>query len=467
MRPRLHPALLAFLLAAVPGQSVKVLWMGDHEQSALRGQAHNGAPTHRLSAGSESSTLGSANSSPSSPSRTDQLLQEALSKMEQLSEVASNLTTHICGEEGESVSPIKLELVQDLRLRGVRVDAVAAYREERANRLVDAVETADEVDAGVVAKSMMDPTGKIRFTFTVHHDKTKPGDKVMVVGGHPQLGDWTVTNALTLTTSGAEFPMWSSEVYLEPGLEIPFKFVVQTNEGVVDWEVFEQSEQNRNCSVPVWDGDPAAPLLGGLKAKFNKPGEVVLSPADVERIAAKREASRELTAQAVEATKAKTLALATGGASVAAATGGVAPAMSQTMTTSGAAATGPTAAPITPASSATGPTAAPITPTWAQNAPKVEQATSGLDAAMKQAAAFTGRAMPVAPARIASAAATSGPVIPSGPVAQSCPGKTCPGEATRALSFSHSCQEQDSILIMLSMSWTESRTNLEYSHQVV
>ena len=121
MRPRLHPALLAFLLAAVPGQSVKVLWMGDHEQSALRGQAHNGAPTHRLSAGSESSTLGSANSSPSSPSRTDQLLQEALSKMEQLSEVASNLTTHICGEEGESVSPIKLELVQDLRLRGVRV----------------------------------------------------------------------------------------------------------------------------------------------------------------------------------------------------------------------------------------------------------------------------------------------------------------------------------------------------------
>lgn len=76
---------------------------------------------------------------------------------------------------------------------------------------------------------------RVRMTFEVSVKNAKPGDKVFVVGGRPEIGGWQMAHAKELTTAPDMFPRWSTLVDMEPG-PFEYKYVWQHSHGEAEWE---------------------------------------------------------------------------------------------------------------------------------------------------------------------------------------------------------------------------------------
>lgn len=240
-------AVIMFLMlspSSVVG--VRVLWMGDSGEKvhATRGQASPKAGT-------------------SSPDETDRLLREALAKMDELAGVVLMLDPELKEtdpirqdmelEHRANVPPNEI-MASALPLPGIRPLSMPAMGGRAENRpYVSGVKLA---------------AGKCRFRLSVKNSATQPGDKLMVVGDHELLGNWQVPRAQLLSTTAQEFPVWSTEIDFEQGINLEFKCILQTSEGKVQWE----DGLNRKVSVPKEDA-------GGVKCKFNRPGEKVMTDA--------------------------------------------------------------------------------------------------------------------------------------------------------------------------------------------
>jgi phosphatidylserine/phosphatidylglycerophosphate/cardiolipin synthase-like enzyme len=70
----------------------------------------------------------------------------------------------------------------------------------------------------------------------VENDRTQWGDRVVVTGNCPELGDWDPAKGKELRTSDDVFPRWSASVAVPAGHVLEYKFVVVKSDGYVAWE---------------------------------------------------------------------------------------------------------------------------------------------------------------------------------------------------------------------------------------
>lgn len=76
-------------------------------------------------------------------------------------------------------------------------------------------------------------TGLLRFGG--HHDRTRFGDTLVVVGDAPELGAWDPRRGLRL--DGSSWPSWRGEVALRAGARVAYKLVLLRADGGAQWEV--------------------------------------------------------------------------------------------------------------------------------------------------------------------------------------------------------------------------------------
>merc|ERR1719352_2019579 len=84
-------------------------------------------------------------------------------------------------------------------------------------------------------------TSTADVVFSVRKPDTQPGDEVVVVGGHPALGDWCLSSAPRLSTHAGLFPTWTGKLalprfFLASGHSVAFKYVVVRAGGGHEWE---------------------------------------------------------------------------------------------------------------------------------------------------------------------------------------------------------------------------------------
>jgi len=72
--------------------------------------------------------------------------------------------------------------------------------------------------------------------FHMTHAGTQLGDRVVLTGNHPNLGNWDPTMGLDLSTTSSSFPSWTAAIELTAGSDIAFKMVTLGSNGTVQWE---------------------------------------------------------------------------------------------------------------------------------------------------------------------------------------------------------------------------------------
>ena len=93
--------------------------------------------------------------------------------------------------------------------------------------------------------------------FNPIHDKTEWGDRVVVTGNHPALGNWNPFEGLDTQTSESMYPSWTTNTYLPAGTELEYKYVWLTADGKVKWE----PGKNRKLTIPAHG---RAVVIGGF-----------------------------------------------------------------------------------------------------------------------------------------------------------------------------------------------------------
>jgi len=79
------------------------------------------------------------------------------------------------------------------------------------------------------------------------HSGTSYGDRVVVTGNHPALGNWNPWHGVEMQTSESMFPSWTARAHLPAGTRLEYKFVWIDGGGNVRWE----PGQNRVLEVPT------------------------------------------------------------------------------------------------------------------------------------------------------------------------------------------------------------------------
>jgi hypothetical protein len=74
--------------------------------------------------------------------------------------------------------------------------------------------------------------------------ETRPGERVVVAGNMPELGDFRPENALAL--DGKAYPLWKAKAGLTPGARVEYKYVRVNADGSFTWE---DANENRALSV--------------------------------------------------------------------------------------------------------------------------------------------------------------------------------------------------------------------------
>ncbi len=67
--------------------------------------------------------------------------------------------------------------------------------------------------------------------------RTRPGELVVITGGHPALGNWNPAQGIALRTSSSLFPSWGGRVRLPAGARVEWKAVVTGPQGQPLWEL--------------------------------------------------------------------------------------------------------------------------------------------------------------------------------------------------------------------------------------
>lgn len=101
--------------------------------------------------------------------------------------------------------------------------------------------------------------------FVVTCPSTSFGETVVIVGGHPALGDWDPARGVPLSTTESMFPTWAGRTRLPRGEQVPWKVVVVGPSGA-RWEdghdrVLETSPRGASgaWSVTFREAPPPAP----------------------------------------------------------------------------------------------------------------------------------------------------------------------------------------------------------------
>eukprot|EP00930_Biecheleria_cincta_P088987 TRINITY_DN7823_c0_g1_i2.p1 TRINITY_DN7823_c0_g1~~TRINITY_DN7823_c0_g1_i2.p1 ORF type:complete len:883 (-),score=165.00 TRINITY_DN7823_c0_g1_i2:145-2751(-) len=94
------------------------------------------------------------------------------------------------------------------------------------------------------------PTAEHTVTFSLQSAETQPGEAMLVVGSHPELGAWVPADGLKMTTDEETYPVWTATASLSipEGSEIEYKYVrdCMDSRGEYDWEEIE----NRKLALP-------------------------------------------------------------------------------------------------------------------------------------------------------------------------------------------------------------------------
>jgi hypothetical protein len=247
--------------------AVKVLWLGDNGDRVFAT-----AKTPLLEAG-----LFSAE-------HTNLLLQEALAKMDELSQVG-----YLLNPDMDNIDPIRKELERELQaslpplenmasglplpVMPSSIPKISPVQHQPQQQSIPSAPQGTFHGNFPAPKKLV--AGKCRFRLSVRNSETQPGDKVLVIGDHALLGSWQLPKATLLSTTKTEFPMWSTELDLDYGTKLEFKYVVQTANGEVHWEdASSLATRNRQALVPKGES-------GGSKCSFNNPGEEEIDEASL------------------------------------------------------------------------------------------------------------------------------------------------------------------------------------------
>jgi hypothetical protein len=113
-------------------------------------------------------------------------------------------------------------------------------------QLGDKIETAFDTVTGEIDRVGRTVLGvRTEVVFEVQA-VTKPGERVLVTGNAPELGDFRPEHALPL--DGAAYPTWSGRISLVPGTKAEYKYVRANEDGSFTWETIGE---NRTLGVAV------------------------------------------------------------------------------------------------------------------------------------------------------------------------------------------------------------------------
>ena len=66
------------------------------------------------------------------------------------------------------------------------------------------------------------------MTFELRCDNTTEEERVLLIGSEPALGNWTPVEAVEMSTSTTEWPIWSATVSLPAGQIVEYKYAIST-----------------------------------------------------------------------------------------------------------------------------------------------------------------------------------------------------------------------------------------------
>lgn len=132
---------------------------------------------------------------------------------------------------------------EDLAVIGNDTEVAAAYEGEFGRLWWRYARDRDNPVAGTVAVDI-----------AAHADQTRWGDALVLVGDHPELGQWNPHQGVRL--SGHDWPTWRASVELPIGAELEYKLVLLSADGRVEWEPGE----NYRTIAPTHSSDPTLVL---------------------------------------------------------------------------------------------------------------------------------------------------------------------------------------------------------------
>ena len=89
--------------------------------------------------------------------------------------------------------------------------------------------------------------GAAPILFHVIHGNTRPGDRIILVGNVPELGNWNPAGGIELETEGGFYPNWFVNTWIRTGSPVAYKFVTIRKNGSMEWE----QGDNRALNIPL------------------------------------------------------------------------------------------------------------------------------------------------------------------------------------------------------------------------
>ena len=110
------------------------------------------------------------------------------------------------------------------------------------------------------------PRAAAPFYFHALASHTQPGDRLVLTGNHPLLGNWSPAHGLELNTSASTFPSWIGRIELPADYSLEFKLVTIRSSGFSEWEpgpnrVHQTSASGRSTVLSTIYGDTSATMM--------------------------------------------------------------------------------------------------------------------------------------------------------------------------------------------------------------
>jgi hypothetical protein len=183
----------------------------------------------------------------------DEKLEKAAEKVKKGARQAAADLSAKMGPVDEKLEKVKKGAKKAAADLGAKLDDLPKAVDKKLEKLPgqlqqlgDRIETALDAVTGEIDRVSRSVLGvRTEVVFEVQA-VTKPGERVVVVGNAPELGDFQPERALPL--DGTSYPTWSGKISLIPGTKVEYKYARANGDGSFTWETIAG---NRALDVAV------------------------------------------------------------------------------------------------------------------------------------------------------------------------------------------------------------------------